>query len=182
MDPVLEERIASFETNIRKSDKLLAILVFVLIVLMLTDSFILPPRWTTEVLKDGHIEHTRTDVTDGYDTYLLISESGHHFLVPSRPYGIIGLGQTFLISRSRIFNRPLKIAWTEEDDKWYALNIGILNTISLITFAAFGFSFLAAAHFILRRNRPRRGITLRMYAGLGIAIILFLMYLIQPVA
>ena len=182
MDPILEDKIASYETKINETDKLLAIVVFVLILLMLADSFLLTPRWTGEVLKDGNIERTHTRVSGGYDTYLLIAESGHHFLVPSRPYNIIGIGQTFLIARSRVFSRPLKIAWTEDDDRAYVMNIGILNTIAVITFVVLGLSSLAAAHFLLRRNRPRRGITLRMYAGLGITIILFLMYLIQPVA
>ena len=182
MDPILEDKIASFETKINNTDKLLAKVVFVLILLMLTDSFLLNPRWTAEVLKDGNIERTHTRVSGGYDTYLLIAESGHHFLVPSRAYNIIGIGQTFFIARSRIFNRPLRILWTEDDDKAYSMKIGILNTIEIITFIALGLSSLAAAHFLLRRNRPQRGITLRMYAGLGITIILFLMYLIQPVA
>jgi hypothetical protein len=182
MDYTLESSIANYDTRVRKIDKISAFSILFMIALILIDSFLLPPVWKEEVCTDGNVEttHPSESVRDEYNTYLIITKAGHHFMVPQRVYYGIDPGQSFDVGQSRLLKRPLRIHWKEEGYDSLEMNIGILNTIPRVCFVTLGISFLSVVIFLVRLRRPTRGITTRMYVGLVICCFIFLMYLTQP--
>jgi hypothetical protein len=159
-----------------------AITIF-LVCLMIFDSFVLPPILRHEVLKDGN-----TIVVEGYRNrgsrgYKLVTESGHRYFVPLRPYGAIGIGQQFQIAISRIFHRPLKVYWAETDNQSYATSIGLFNGFAIPVFVCiFIFCTVSPIIFLMRRKSPGRVAIVRVYAAMVFSIIVFLAYLFYPMA
>ena len=164
----LEESISSYGKH--TVDIFLAWLTLILILVMVMDSFVLQPVIEKETYKDANASS---------EPHVIITESGRRFSVPSRPFNTILPGQSFYIGQSRIFHRPLNITWTEDDGYAYKAKIGILNDFWTGTLASFIFAGLAAIFLLLRRNWPGQWTTIRMYTGLGITLMLFLMYLLQ---
>ena len=175
----LDEVITSYPKN--RINNWLAYFTVILIGAMVTDSYLMKPLIKEEILKDANIEYTNSSHGSGYYTYMFAAQSGHHYLVSPRAYDAVRFGGAFYVEHSRIFHRPLGVIWKEDDGYFYLSKMGILTDAGILTFVAFGISIITTAHYFMRRFIPAGGIITRLYVGLGITLMLFLMYLIEPI-
>lgn len=116
-----EQPFSFFRTNI-----IIACSMLFLVMLMITDTFILPALKVYEVVENGTTSRTRKKRV----SYYLQMESKRRYHVTKEVYHGIAIGERCIIDRTLLFRRPIKIAWCKNNNGhvWYYVHeIGALN-------------------------------------------------------
>lgn len=126
-------------------------------IMLVLDTFVLPSKATHEVLDYADYEVSRTSPTRSYKSYLFIAESKQQYLVPEDVYLYFNSGGPFIISKSAIFIKPLKIEWCS-GDRCYRASIGTFNStyfgnVALAVLVLFPLFLIFFGKYISRKKK-----------------------------
>jgi hypothetical protein len=160
-----------------KTYRLISLGVLFIGLLLISDTFLLPLKEIVEIKADGHISRSRTSVHHSYTTYFIISESNHTYNVTEDIWAGTTIGKPFVIFRSFIFHKPVKLSWCEEDN-CYIQNIGTMNKT---IFSYLTLAFLVAwplLHFLKLVNTTGKKYGTWNYLAPILAAATFVFYLV----
>lgn len=95
--------------------------------LLVLDTFVLPSEATHEILDYKDYAVSRTSKMRSYKSYLFIAQSKQQYLVPKEVYLNFNSDGPFIIRKSVLFEKPLKIEWCSGDG-CYGASIGTFNS------------------------------------------------------
>lgn len=103
----------------------LAVINIVVMLVLITDTFLLPVKEEYRILKDKDSEKTR-DTRSSYMTYLLTDEQEKEYNVPRDFYLVLDLGEKFIISKTMLFGKAIFINYKLNIPSDQA-KIGVIN-------------------------------------------------------
>lgn len=152
-------------------------LVLFFISLIAAENFLLPASPITEI-KEGNDFIISRGKTSRHETYILIAKTGHRYNVPRPPYNYLSIGDSFIIHRSILFKKPLKIEWCEPGG-CYIMSIGTMNGnyFSMIILGVLGLWALLNLIGIVKPSGERKGYWNSIALGAsGMLLVLYLWY------
>jgi hypothetical protein len=150
-----------------------AIASLILISFLILDLFLLPKSEKNEILDNGTIETSRTDITASHKSYILLTKEKNSYLVPENIFNTILIDDEFSIKKTFLFRRPAQIYWCK-DQYCYIQNIGTFNSHS-ISYFVLGVIFVLSLLVSLGVLKFK---TINNFAILGLSVGVFLFYLI----
>ncbi|QEC45704.1 hypothetical protein [Pseudobacter ginsenosidimutans] len=163
--------------NIIKRPWFAPALVLFFVTVIAAENFILPFTQITEVKEANDFEISRTSPTRSHSTRWLIAASGRRYNVSAPPYNYLSKGDSFIIYRSLIFKKPLKISWCEPDG-CYIMAMGTMNGnyISLIALGALAIWALLNLLGIIKPSPERKGHWNTVAIGISGALFIFYLW------
>jgi hypothetical protein len=150
-------------------------LVLLFITVIAAENFVFPFSKITEIKAGNDFETSRTSPVRSHSTRWLIAESKRRYKVPAPPYNYLSRGDDFVIYRSFILKKPLKISWCEPDG-CYIMNMGTMNHyLSFLVLGGLAIWALANLLGIIKPSSERN--TYGNSAAIGISGALFVFFL-----
>lgn len=163
--------------NILKRPWFVPTLVLFFITVIAAENFMLPYTKITEIKAGNDFEISRTSPTRSHSTRWLIAESKNRYNVPAPPYNYLSKGDDFIIYRSFIFKKPLKISWCETDG-CYIMAIGTMNGnyLSYLVLGALAIWALSNLLGIIKPSPVRKGHWNSIAIGVSGALFIFYLW------
>lgn len=149
--------------------------VLFFITVIAAENFLLPVSKLIEVKAGNDFVISRSKASR-YETFILISKSNHRYNVPRPPYNYLSIGDEFIIHRSLLFKKSLKIEWCEPDG-CYIMAMGTMNGnyFSIIVISVLGLWALLNLSGIVKPKGERKNHWNSV--ALGASGMLFVFYL-----
>jgi len=93
-----------------------AVINIAVALLILVDSFVLPPKEYEETVANKTLEQGTGRRNKRYMEWFVISGEGNKYGVPGVTYSKLNPGDTFTVLRTGVFDRPLQISYTFNSD------------------------------------------------------------------
>ena len=156
----------------------LSLINVAVMLVLITDTFLLPVKQEYRILKDKDSEKTSRYHSNSYMTYFLTDEQGKEYSVPHDFYLVLDIGEKFIISKTMIFGKTIFINYKTNIPSDRA-SIGVINGSwfgNLITFLIIALAFLLLFYPKIFKTETRANQTSLTISSFTAAALFFYFY------